>query len=90
MSAVADGNSKSVRSRAARWAELRDLLNRVDAMVTANAHIDALSLSGVAVVTEVAIFEKDLQRVWTAVLREQNRLTADGLRADLQKKREKK
>lgn len=74
------------RSRAQRWSELRDLQDRLDALMAMNVHIDIVTGNRRETVDEVAQFEKDRDRVSRVIQRELSALTADALNADLRHK----
>lgn len=81
-----DPEDLKVRARAHRWAELRDLLARVDALLATNIHIDMLVANKRDVVEEVAQFDKDRDRISRAIYKESSTVTVDALNADMRHK----
>lgn len=60
----------STRTRSRRWEALRDLVAHIDALVAINVHVDSLLVSGHSIVADVVTFERELERVRTALLYE--------------------
>lgn len=80
----------AVRSKEARWANLRDLVLQLDRLVTANTQIDLLQPGAMyRKLGRAATFEQDIDRLMRRVQREISRLQVDRLQLDLRLKKKR-